>query len=960
MVGCFRPESRDPCGGFVGVGPVPTWSLLGACRRWRPARQRVTKFSLRRFQVTQGKRRGSGACFRGIRALAATDPVEGECVQPRWSVSFEDPPSVTSEHELRSSAPNHSEHSGRAKNADERLNAREQHDILEGKAPGVRLFLHRTRRAAPTSAAGVAAMRAGSRSRSGITRDAGRLNQRSIGRRMTEERVPVDNHGLTFIQVSSQVTRALRANESRQIDGRLASSTRRQSSAEEVALFLDEIELRCAYLGPIGASLVRIALERSLKHPRAAPHAASQPAKSTTQTPTSSLVQNSFVEAASSTPQATFTKPHSPETCLRSMPLEGGMSTDRGAVRTEASNVVQSEFGCLWRLRAILSTVIDLQMDLEAVLAAALRDAYLPSREIAREFGGSVADILAQERAIRQIVHATSMDSNPAGLRQLLIGVARDWRAIALFFAEVLFELRLHSEMLGLIDESGHGALNQAESEDSARMVPDPSNKPDMNVVNNEAESDTDHLTWRAPQLQQPDTVAYASAAQRLDGFQCAAPASDLVQSGTHVVPREPGEHLATTASLRDGANAAARAAAHRIAILTLEVLAPLANQLGIYYLQCEMEELAFLLLFPVQGEALRQQVAMRFEACADILEQARQAIANALSREPQVHSHVRSWTIRGRVKSLYSTYRKMIRLGSGIDDVLDLLALRVVLRPVDPSTELEACDIAMAAIERLWPSIQDRRRDFIRSPKENGYQSLHTTILVDDWPVEVQVRSERMHRLAEYGRAAHWLYKQNTGVLSDSMLATHASIGTSTNEVGIRDTSPYAAAITEAPCAPSVGEFEFESHSLDCRDCVAQSEGLISTPTVDKEPSLPAANKASSMPSPNTGPSEAGVVAAVASGHSIATRDEVVLDDTVTASLGTHTEYFRVLYHQIVELERSIIVVDVDSGRLLRLPRGTKLGEVGSARIINGRAASADTLLRTGDQIGGMLSSSL
>jgi ppGpp synthetase/RelA/SpoT-type nucleotidyltranferase len=951
----FRPGILGPRGGFVGTGPLlPHWP--GKCRLWRFSERHVAGPVLRPRLLKFGKRPGHGACWRGVWALAAMDPVESEFFQLRRPATVDGASGASSEREPRSRMPSQLDVSDESKSSSESQGTQERPAVFEGKPSGVRLFLHRNRRAAATSLAGTAAGRDGSRLQPSVVRDLGRPHQRPVEHRRMVERFASEKHGAAFIQVSSQVARALEAKDSRKRKGSPTSSALAPLSAEDMTHFLDEITLRCAYLGPIGASLVRIALERALKHPKiAAPQSEDWSVEDTNESRLSELTQHLDHRKGLADPLECIT-PAASKLAFDSAGRKHFPTVDGVAARSDAGHVLRRNVSRLWRLRAILNTVIDLQMDLEAVLAAALQDSCIPAAEIAHEFGRPVADILAQERAIRQIIHATSMDSNPAGLRQLMIGIARDWRAIALFFAEVLFELRSYGEELGLMDVPSEATL------ESTTAVPESSCASTAEPSDREWVGETDPLRDYTQRMHALKTVTSTNVPQCIEQSMRTTAAEGLRSPAAHP---QGDAHPVTPAPANDEATSVTRAAAHRMAILTLEVLAPLANQLGIYYIQCEMEELAFLLLFPVQGEALRRQVAMRFEACADVLDQARQAIADALSTEPQVHNHVSSWHIRGRVKSLYSTYRKMLRLGSGLDDVLDLMALRVVVRPVDPSTEQEACDMTMAAIERLWPCIDGRRRDFIRSPKDNGYQSLHTTVLVDGFPVEVQVRSERMHRLAEYGRAAHWLYKQNTGVRRDSS-PTKTSAGDSNSELSTSDVANWdvaslAAAITRVPCAPSIGEFEFESQAADHCNGKSSPDVLIQKQVPEAPMTAAITNGAPSGPQAETEQrAAASPTAAASSEPDTIVKNEVVLDDTVTASLGTHTEYFRVLYHQIVELEQHVTVFDVDSGQLLRLPRGTKLGQVARARVVNGRSASADTILRTGDQIGGAHSSQI
>lgn len=212
------------------------------------------------------------------------------------------------------------------------------------------------------------------------------------------------------------------------------------------------------------------------------------------------------------------------------------------------------------------------------------------------------------------------------------------------------------------------------------------------------------------------------------------------------------------------------------VARRTMYLYAPLANQLGIWYVQGELEELAFMYLQPESFEMIRHLVGERRRECEDMLSSSKQFLERVFSRAPEVRSMVRTVRIKGRVKGLYSVYRKMRRSGKKVYEIYDLLALRVIVQPkkADDASENAACYAIAQAIERHYETFGSRAKDYIATPKRNGYRSVHMTVLPQggSTPLEIQIRSEKMNHVAEFGAAAHWIYKdveQCCDVESDS-----------------------------------------------------------------------------------------------------------------------------------------------------------------------------------------------
>ena len=186
----------------------------------------------------------------------------------------------------------------------------------------------------------------------------------------------------------------------------------------------------------------------------------------------------------------------------------------------------------------------------------------------------------------------------------------------------------------------------------------------------------------------------------------------------------------------------------------TLEVYAPLAHRLGIHALKWELEDLAFGTLHPRKYEEIKQMVA---ERRADREEHVREA---ALVLQNELDKVDIPAEISGRAKHFYSIYDKMASKGREFNEIYDLTAMRVIVeRSGDEGTR--DCYGALGLIHSLWKPMPGRFKDFIAMPKFNGYRALHTTVIGPQGrPLEIQVRTREMHETAEYGVAAHWIYK--------------------------------------------------------------------------------------------------------------------------------------------------------------------------------------------------------
>ena len=200
-----------------------------------------------------------------------------------------------------------------------------------------------------------------------------------------------------------------------------------------------------------------------------------------------------------------------------------------------------------------------------------------------------------------------------------------------------------------------------------------------------------------------------------------------------------------------------------RVARETMEIYAPIANRLGLNALYHELQELAFAHLYPMRyrvlAKATKAARGNRREMITRTLEAIKKRLADS-GIEAMVH---------GREKHVYSTYRKMIEKHLSFSEVHDIFGCRVIVKDVP------ACYLSLGALHGLYKPIPGKFKDYIAIPKANGYQSIHTDLIGPyGVPVEVQIRTDQMHRLAESGVASHWLYKDDTDKLSELQKQTH------------------------------------------------------------------------------------------------------------------------------------------------------------------------------------------
>jgi GTP diphosphokinase / guanosine-3',5'-bis(diphosphate) 3'-diphosphatase len=208
---------------------------------------------------------------------------------------------------------------------------------------------------------------------------------------------------------------------------------------------------------------------------------------------------------------------------------------------------------------------------------------------------------------------------------------------------------------------------------------------------------------------------------------------------------------------------AVAPAKRRRVARETMEIYAPIANRLGLNNLYHELQELAFSHIYParyrVLAKATKAARGNRREMIGRTLEAIKKKFADGGIEA----------SVQGREKHVYSTYRKMVEKQLSFSEVHDIFGCRVIVKDVP------TCYLALGALHSLYKPIPGKFKDYIAIPKANGYQSLHTDLIGPyGVPVEVQVRTEQMHRLAESGVASHWMYKDDTDNLSELQKQTH------------------------------------------------------------------------------------------------------------------------------------------------------------------------------------------
>lgn len=187
-----------------------------------------------------------------------------------------------------------------------------------------------------------------------------------------------------------------------------------------------------------------------------------------------------------------------------------------------------------------------------------------------------------------------------------------------------------------------------------------------------------------------------------------------------------------------------------RISRECLEIYAPLAGKLGMNALKTELEDLSLKYLHPLYFQEIKQYVAQKKDFRRIYLEKVKKDIEDAAAEE-KIHIEVKT-----RAKHFFSIYRKMKQKGKDLEEIYDLLGIRILCK------NKTACYTVLGMVHHLWPPLEGRFKDYIAMPKENNYQSLHTTVMCDEHrPLEIQIRTHDMEETAQFGVAAHFLYKE-------------------------------------------------------------------------------------------------------------------------------------------------------------------------------------------------------
>lgn len=188
-----------------------------------------------------------------------------------------------------------------------------------------------------------------------------------------------------------------------------------------------------------------------------------------------------------------------------------------------------------------------------------------------------------------------------------------------------------------------------------------------------------------------------------------------------------------------------------RMAVESLEIYAPIANRLGMGLIRGELEDLAFKYVLPKEFEWVVSIVKDRVHQKEEYLEKVKTIVEKKLKE-----AGIETESVHGRVKHLYSLYRKLLEKDRDINKVYDLVAERIIVPTV------QDCYATLGILHQIWAPLKGRIKDYIAQPKPNGYQSLHTTVFCEDGEiVEFQIRTPEMHEEAEFGIAAHWFYTE-------------------------------------------------------------------------------------------------------------------------------------------------------------------------------------------------------
>ena len=202
----------------------------------------------------------------------------------------------------------------------------------------------------------------------------------------------------------------------------------------------------------------------------------------------------------------------------------------------------------------------------------------------------------------------------------------------------------------------------------------------------------------------------------------------------------------------------------------TLDIFAPLAHRMGIWQFKSELEDTAFMYLYPQESKRLSRRLHQHQSKFEDTLDKSQQILKNRLASDSTLRDQAANVEVSGRMKEIYSLWHKMETKGErNLDHIVDVVALRVVITPKthpdddenDSDRGVWLCYHVLGLVQHLdgFQPMPTRVKDYISFPKPNGYQSLHTALILNGQKIEVQIRTNMMHQVAEYGMASHWAY---------------------------------------------------------------------------------------------------------------------------------------------------------------------------------------------------------
>eukprot|EP00980_Cylindrotheca_fusiformis_P018793 scaffold6265_cov193-Cylindrotheca_fusiformis.AAC.13 len=202
----------------------------------------------------------------------------------------------------------------------------------------------------------------------------------------------------------------------------------------------------------------------------------------------------------------------------------------------------------------------------------------------------------------------------------------------------------------------------------------------------------------------------------------------------------------------------------------TLDIFAPLAHRMGIWQFKSELEDTAFMYLYPQEYKRLNRKLRQHQKTFQQALDKAQDMMRARLHIDPTLKDQAADVQVSGRMKEIYSLWHKMETKGErNLDHILDVVALRVIITPKASPEDREnhtdrgvwLCYHVLGLVQHLdgFQPVPTRVKDYISFPKPNGYQSLHTALILDGQKIEVQIRTQMMHQVAEYGMASHWAY---------------------------------------------------------------------------------------------------------------------------------------------------------------------------------------------------------